>query len=734
MTPDERVQLLLDQWEQARSAGRILSADELCRDCPELTPVVDEHIRALLWVPQPDTLVSDSPTARLHRFEPATKLGPYRLEQPLARGGSGQVWRAFDERLNRWVAVKVPAGASEGTQAQTARFLEEARRVARLRHPGIVPVYDVGQQDGVVFIVSELVEGETLAQRLKRHGPLPPRQAAQLVARVAESLHYAHTRGFVHRDVKPANILIDSDGRVFLTDFGIAVEWSEPESVESGLSGTLGYMAPEQARGRGEPVDPRTDIFALGVVLYELLTGRRPFQADSPAEVRRRILEAAPVPLRRLRRGIPRSLEAACLKALQKKPDDRFQCAAEFAEALRRALRREVPWPWVVAAGSLLFGLAGFLTAAVVLTGGFGLEPASGGGAGAATVAARRGSTGADGRDAGGPPASLPVRAPEVVEPVATLRGHHSTVSSVAFLPDDRSVLTGSYDRDLCLWDLARRQRVRVFRGRGGLGGVAVSPDGRRTVTAEGRENQSSGPADARIWNLQTGRELLTLKGHIHNVMDVEWHPSGRWVLTSSLDGTVRVWDAETGQELRRLGSVTQARLGPVAWNDQVWSFDLSPDGRLVLVSRKKGTLELVEFESGRLLQTWAGHQGWVFAVAFSPDGRFAASGSADQEVRLWDVRTGVTVRRLRPEVGWVNAVQFAPDGQTLFVCGQASYVAQVDVTTGRVLARYVGLGQELKDVAVSHDGRWLLAGGRDQVAKLWRVRTPPSHSNRKRF
>jgi hypothetical protein len=250
------------------------------------------------------------------------------------------VWRGFDEVLQRPVAVKLPRpGPPRCDPAGEDLFLAEARKVARLAHPGIVPVYDVGRHGGAYFIVSALVEGYDLARRL-RGGPFPVREAVRLVAEAARHLHYAHTQGFVHQDIKPTNLLHGWDGRLFVADFGIAdsEEVARPGSREG--SGAPVYMSPERLVGDRTRIDARTDVYSLGVVLYELLTGRRPFDGLLPGQTRTLLLRQEPAPPRCLRRGIPRPIERACLRCLAKSPVDRYPTARALAADLERNLKR----------------------------------------------------------------------------------------------------------------------------------------------------------------------------------------------------------------------------------------------------------------------------------------------------------------------------------------------------------------------------------------------------------
>lgn len=262
-------------------------------------------------------------------------LGRYEILQQLGRGGFGTVYVANDTLLQRKVALKVPHRAR--SQAEIERFLAEARRLARLQHPGIVTVHDVGSQAGLCYIVTDLLRGQSLAMLL-RERRLAWQAGAQLLATVAEALAHAHARSMVHRDVKPANIFITESGLPVLIDFGLALTDTEEEALGK-QPGSPAYMAPEQVLGRAHRVDGRTDVYSLGVVLYELLCGRIPFRAATIQELFRRIQDDLPQPPRQLAPQIPVALEQACLRALSKSMDDRFTTASDFADAISAAIQ-----------------------------------------------------------------------------------------------------------------------------------------------------------------------------------------------------------------------------------------------------------------------------------------------------------------------------------------------------------------------------------------------------------
>ena len=280
-------------------------------------------------------------------IQPGQMLGPYRIINQIGKGGMASVYKAYQPSMDRYVAIKVLPSQLAESREFAARFQQEARFIARLEHPHILPVFDYGESDGVAYFVMRYLEAGTLKDRMEAGRPLPLDEIDRLFTQLTDALSYAHSHGIVHRDLKPANALIDSYGNVFLTDFGIAklLESASPRLTQTdAIMGTPAYISPEQAQA--QPVDQRSDIYSLGIILYEMVTGGVPFVADTPlAVIFKHISDPLPLPSH-VKPDIPAPIEQVILKALSKDPKDRFATAAEFKAAWKRALeRREIVQP-----------------------------------------------------------------------------------------------------------------------------------------------------------------------------------------------------------------------------------------------------------------------------------------------------------------------------------------------------------------------------------------------------
>jgi tRNA A-37 threonylcarbamoyl transferase component Bud32 len=299
------------------------------------------------------------------RYLPGSLIGRYRVRKKLGAGAFASVYQAWDTHLLRDVAVKVPHPSRLGDETARRRFVSEARAVARLQHPRIVPVFDAAElEDGTVYLVMQFVAGSSLRQRMDS-GPIPPAQACTWMAEVAEAVDAAHRAGVIHRDLKPSNILLDESLRPHVCDFGLALLEDQPEESNGERVGTLQYMPPEQLRGESLRLDPRADVWAAGVVLYEMLVGCLPFQGRDRAELTEGILNHDPRPLRQRDRSISRALERICLRCLEKRPGRRPATAGDLADDLRNLAAVPSSWrrPLVCGAVVLLLLLGGWWAA-----------------------------------------------------------------------------------------------------------------------------------------------------------------------------------------------------------------------------------------------------------------------------------------------------------------------------------------------------------------------------------
>jgi eukaryotic-like serine/threonine-protein kinase len=334
--------------EEMLESGR--TAEEVCRDCPELLPEVRRRWKAFRLVdgsvaalfPDPEKTSGADAIAAVPHPTDLPQVPGYRVEAVLGRGGMGVVYRAWHLRLRRAVALKMLLAGPCARPEELERFQREAEAVAALGHPNIVQVHDVGDVGGRPYFTMEFVEGGSLAEQIQGV-PQPARQAATLVATLADAIHVAHQSGIVHRDLKPANILLTRDGTPKITDFGLArrLEGDRNLTLSGFPVGTPSYMSPCQARGDKSALGPATDVYALGAILYELLTGRPPFRAESATATLQQVVADEPVPPSRLNSQVPRDLQTICLKCLSKEPHRRYASAAALAEDLRRFLRGE---------------------------------------------------------------------------------------------------------------------------------------------------------------------------------------------------------------------------------------------------------------------------------------------------------------------------------------------------------------------------------------------------------
>lgn len=657
---------------------------------------------------------------------PFHTLGDYRLIAQLGQGGMGTVYLAEQRSLGRQVALKLLRPELAASAQSIARFEREARAVAKLHHERIVDVYEAGHENGVSFLAMEFVPGEGLDEVLaavRRHErKLSTREIVAIARDIARALACAHAAGIVHRDVKPSNIRVLPDGRAKLLDFGLAFDVDSASLSRTGqFHGTLHYVSPEQIGGHGRELDGRSDIWSLGATLYECVTGRVPFDGANAQSILLQVATHEPVAPRKLAPDLPRDVETVISKALEKDRHRRYANAEELADDLDAILEmrpiRARPtnaatraWKWSrrKPASAAALGLGAVLLVGGPLGYALFAQHAN------ATLRAEKERTEWRAYAAQISAADASLRAFDVANArssleqaqvaqrgwewrhlasrldgsIAKFEGHHDVVYSLAVQPGERLLASGSYDRQIKLWDLRTEREAGTLLGHTGfVMCLAFSPDG--AILASGGLDHT-----IRLWDVECQRELAVLPVSEAEIHSLAFSPDGRALASGGSDKVVRIWKDELS---RTFSAAFGCEPGETAPPDVPARIDVECVAR--------------------------GHPEFVREIAFAPDGECFASSSHAGTIRTWDMHT------LRP--GWsletpgaaVNSIAWSPDGREFVSTNWTGWITVRDALSGAA-SRSIRAHLVNSCAVFSPDGRWIVSASVDRTVRVFDART----------
>jgi WD40 repeat protein len=719
----------------------------------------------------PTASANTPPTAQV----PLPAIDGYEVLGVLGKGGMGVVYHARHVALKRVVALKMVRVGSQASAQDLARFRVEAEAVARLQHPNIVQIHDVGETAGQPFCALEYLEGGNLAQKLGGK-PLAPYETAQLVETLARAMQFAHSRNVIHRDLKPANVLLTAHGTPKVTDFGLARQLDDDsgQTLAGAVMGTPSYMAPEQAAGQAYAAGPAADVYALGAILYECLTGRPPFKGTTVPDTLEQVRTQDPEPPRQGQRSLPRDLETICLKCLRKEPERRYASADALAEDLRRWLADEpiAARPvgtleraalWVrrkPARAGLVLLLAALIVAVVTFSALWAVRESEV--AGSLSESNQNLLRTQDEREA-----ALKQARQESAR-AALDRGLNACEAGDVGL--GLNYLTRALDRavkaedadlesairmNLATWD-AQLWSLRYYReGPSGakVSAASLSPSGALLAVTlandrvelwdlrDGHEGKTlhslphgepvralafSGDGGllltrtdrtVRIWDVATGRLAASPLLHPSNLTAAAISRDGKWVLTGAGDANIRVNDATA----RLWETATGKCIASIPHKERVAVVAFSPRGELALTGDARSVIQLWKVPSGDAVGPPLVHPSGIEAAAFSPDGARLLTGTTGGTAHLWQIDTGKPVFPPMPNGEWIRAVAFSPDSQRLMVLTRIT--GQVHLwrgDTGNPIASPLPHQGRVESVAFSPDSRTLLIGSAGGFARGW--------------
>ncbi len=736
--------------------------------------------------PIPCPAVSPAENSSNGQDQPFPSIPGYEILDELGHGGMGVVYLAEHIALKRRVALKMILTGANARVQELKRFRAEAEAAAKLQHGNIVQIHEVGEHEGKPYLNLEYIDGGSLDGRLGG-GVMSPRQAAEMIETLARAMHYAHTQGIVHRDLKPANVLLTKAGTAKITDFGLAKTLdADSHTVTGVVMGTPSYMPPEQAEGKNKDIGPSADIYSLGAILYECITGQPPFRGATATDTVLMVLKQEPVPPSRLAARLPRDLETICLKCLQKEPGKRYGSSLDLAGDLARFLsdvpilarpisRLERCWRWS-RRNPLVAGLAA--TAVMLLL----LATVS------ATIAAFWFRANADTERA---KADTETKARLALE--EQLYDNYIAVAERE-LTSKQDVGLASHLLDKCEkrlrgweWDYLMRLRDGTRpplgdendRHKAGLWRAAFSPNGQFVATA-------SIDGTVKVWIADSGRLLHTFKGHVGRIAEIRdslpnfpglvipqiprppvmclaFSPCGQYIASGSFApnlsrsvelllqstqeyGTTgaksKPWQLGVAElvlrlclkkfgEMRGIVKIWEAETGKEVLTFQehfgvVLSLDFSPDGTRIASSsiNADNSFTVWDAKTGGVVKVVQGHKTHIHRLRYSPRGRFLASASTDGAINLWDVDTLREVLSIEAHHAPIVDLAFSPDAARLASAGEDGRVRVWETATGSEVFSVRGHTGSALGVAYSPDGKRIASGGFDKTIRVWDAAT----------